>query len=202
MRTATLGVRTYRRTTCYSQHQLAEHSVGKRRIWLEQTIRCACSVAAGYSSHTFLRTLPYGRATSKAGRLIRCWDPGPYTLSIGPQLSCGLAPRRAPFRVRRGWCRRCTTAVTVPPERGWAVRWRSAQHPHPASRKKHEQGAGHLRCLHKHLPREVQVSPHLPREARPRQALASGRNPVSRERQDPCPDVRRLISHGAWQHRR
>jgi len=51
-------------------------------------------------------------------------------------------------------------------------------------------------------PKEVQVSPHLPREARPRQALASGRNPVSRERQGPCPDVRRLISHGAWQHRR
>lgn len=67
MRTATLGVRTHRRTTCYSQRQLAEHSVGKRRIWLEQTIRCACSVAAGYSSHTFSAHPPL-RAGDVEGR--------------------------------------------------------------------------------------------------------------------------------------
>jgi len=77
----------------------------------------------------------------------------------------------------------CTASASCLPKEARAGRWPSA--------------------LSSQAPPEGGTGLTAPPERGPAQTGACvGRNPVSRERQDPCPDVRRLISHGAWQHRR
>jgi len=115
-------------------------------------------------------------------------DPGPYTLSTGPQLSSGLAPRRASFRIG--------VAGAV-----------AAQLGHPASRGRPGPYVG--------VPHSVRIPPpegdttctlaictvftrtsrrrygltELPREAGPDRRLRQGENPVSRERRSPYSDA-------------